>query len=179
MAVGRIDSTLANAIEMSEASYRVDLGERLRVAQSMVKGVRVDVLGHRIEVGEASLRELRALLVRNKAGAIEWISSPVLKTVRKVREDLSDDRPWYASITKLVVDDLALRVEDRSTSPVAVQIVDGFSLAAESLSTEPGKKGKLSLKSRINQKGSLKVDGSVQLVPVLAALKVETTAIPL
>ncbi len=179
VAVGRIDGTLANPIEISEASYRVDLGERLRVAQSMVKGVRVDLHGHRIEVGEASLRELRALLVRNKAGAIDWISSPVLKTVRKVREDLSDDRPWYASITKLVVEDLALRVEDRSTSPVAVQIVDGFSLAAESLSTEPGKKGKLSLKSRINQKGSLKVDGSVQLVPVLAALKVETTAIPL
>ena len=179
VAVGKIDSTLANPIEISEASYRLDLGERLRVGQSMVKGVRVDLHGHRIDVGEASLRELRALLVRNKAGAIEWLSSPVLKSVRKVKEELSDDRPWYASIAKLAVDDLALRVEDRSTSPVAVQTVDGFSLAAENISTEPGKKGNLSLKSRVNQKGSLKVDGSVQLVPVLAALKVETTAIPL
>jgi hypothetical protein len=50
---------------------------------------------------------------------------------------------------------------------------------AENLSTEPGKKGTLSLKSRINQKGSLKVDGSVQLMPLMTALKVETQAIPL
>ena len=63
--------------------------------------------------------------------------------------------------------------------PVAVQTIDGFSLAAENLSTEPGKKGTLVLKSRINQKGSIKVDGSVQLTPLQTALKVETQAIPL
>ena len=37
----------------------------------------------------------------------------------------------------------------------------------------------MSLKSRINQKGILKVDGSVQLMPLTTALKVETQAIPL
>ena len=179
VAVGKIDGTLAEPIEISEATYRVDLGDRMRIGRVAVKGVRIDLPRHRVEVAEAAAREARALLVRNKEGKIEWLSSPVLKTVRKAREDLSDERPWQTSVTKLTVDDVAVRVEDRSTAPVAIQTIDGFSLLAENLSTEPGKAGTVSLKSRINQKGSLKVDGSVQLMPLLASLKVETQAIPL
>ena len=112
--------------------------------------------------------------MRNKEGQLEWVSSPILKTARKAREELSDERPWFASIAKLEVDDLALRFEDKSTNPAAVQTIDGFSLAAENLSTEPEKKGSVSLKSRINQKGSLKLAGSVQLIPLAIALKVDT-----
>lgn len=179
VAIGKIDGTLATPIEISEATYRVDLGERLKVGHAMARGVRVDLHAHRVEVAEAGYQGLQTLLVRNKEGKIEWVSSPVLKTVRKAREELSDDRPWHASIAKLTVDDLALRVEDRSTTPVAVQTIDGFSLSAENLSTEPGKTGTVSLKSRINQKGGLKVDGRVQLMPLTTALKVETQAIPL
>ncbi|HRH13331.1 MAG TPA: DUF748 domain-containing protein [Azonexus sp.] len=179
VAIGKIDGTLAAPIEISEATYRVDLGDRARIGRTAVKGVRVDLHGHRVDVAEAGVREMRALLVRNKEGRIEWLSSPVLKTVRKAREDLSDERPWQASVTKLIIDDVAVRVEDRSIAPIAVQTIDGFSLVAENLSTEAGKKGTVSLKSRINQKGSLKVDGSVQLMPLTTALKVETQAIPL
>ena len=179
VAIGKIDGTLADPIEISEATYRVDLGDRMRIGRVTAKGVRIDLHGHRVEVAEAVTQETRALLVRNKEGKIEWLSSPVLKTVRKAREDLSDERPWQASVTKLTIDDVAVRVEDRSTAPVAVQTIDGFSLVAENLSTEPGKTGTVSLKSRINQKGSLKVDGSVQLMPLTTALKVETQAIPL
>lgn len=179
LAVGRIDGALSKPIEISEASYRVDLGERMRMAGVVAKDVSVDLPCHRIVIGEVATRETRALIVRNKECVIEWLSSPVLKTVRKTREQLSDERPWLDNIGKLAVHDLALRLEDKSTTPVAVQIIDGFSLAAENLSTEPGKKGNISLKSRVNQKGGLKVAGSVQLMPVLAALKVETEAISL
>ena len=177
--VGRIESAMTNPIEVAEVTYRVDLGERLKVGRSTLKGIRVDLHGHRIDVAEASSHEVRGLLVRNKEGQLEWVSSPVLKTARKVREDLSDERPWFVTLTKLNFDDVALRIEDQSTSPAAIQTIDGFKLAAENLSTEPEKKGSVSLKTRINQKGSLQVDGSVQLIPLALALKVETEAIPL
>ena len=178
-AVGKIDGKLVEPIEISEVSYRVDLGDRLRIGRMLVKGVQLDLHGHRVDVAEASTQEIRARLVRNKEGKIEWVSSPVLKTVRTAREELSDARPWLAGIGRLSVDDLALRVEDQTTSPVAVQSIDGFNLTADNLSTEPGKKGTLSIKSLVNQKGSLRVDGSVQLIPLKTALKVETQAIPI
>ena len=133
--VGKIESTMASPIEVAEVTYRVDLGERLNVDRSTLKGIRVDLHAHRIDVAEANYRKLRGLLVRNKEGQLEWVSSPILKTARKAREELSDERPWFASIAKLEVDDLALRFEDKSTNPAAVQTIDGFSLAAENLST--------------------------------------------
>ncbi|MGB7502295.1 MAG: DUF748 domain-containing protein, partial [Azonexus sp.] len=140
--------------------------------------MRLDLAGHRVDIAEVSTNEIRLLLVRNKDGKVEWVSSPVLKTVRAAGKELSDERPWIANVGKAAVSDLVLRVEDQTTKPAAVQVIDGFSLTADNLSTEPGKKGNVSLKSRINQKGSLKVDGSVQLVPLLTTLKVETQAIP-
>jgi Domain of Unknown Function (DUF748) len=177
--VGRVESTLTNPIEVAEVTYQVDVGERLNVGRSTLKGIRVDLHGHRIDVAEASYHELRGLLVRNKEGQLEWVSSPVLKTARKAQEELSDERPWFANVAKLSVEDLAIRFEDKSTTPVAVQTIDGFNLVAENLSTEPDKKGSVSLKSRVNQSGSLKVTGNVQLMPLAIALKVDTESIPL
>ena len=177
--VGKIDGKLAAPIEISEASYRVDLGDRLRIGRMAAKGVQLDLHGHRIDVAEANTHELRLRLVRNKEGKIEWVSSPILKTVRTARQELADERPWLAGVGRLVVDDLAVRVEDQTTSPVAVQSIDGFTLTADNLSTEPGKKGSISLKSQVNQKGSLRAEGSVQLMPLKTALKVETQAVPI
>ena len=175
--VGKVDGKLVEPISISEATYRVDLGDRARGSLRM-KGAQLALHDHRIDVEEVEIREVRVRMVRNKEGKIEWVSSPVLKTVQTAREELSDQRPWLAGIGRLVVDDLALRVEDQTTSPVAVQTIDGFTLTADNLTTQPGKKGSISLRSQVNQKGSLKVDGSVQLVPLLTALKVETQAIP-
>ncbi len=177
--IGKVDGKLVEPIEISEVAYRVDLGERMKIGKMVVKGMRLDLAGHRVDVAEVGTEAIRALLVRNKEGKIEWLSSPVLKTVRTAGRELSDERPWLANAGKVTVNDLALRVEDQTTKPAVVQVIDGFSLAAENLSTEPGKKGTLSIKSRVNQKGSLKVDGSVQLMPLLTTLKVETQAIPL
>ncbi len=176
--IGKVDGKLAEPIEVSEASYRVDLGERWQIGHMTVKGVRLDLHSHRVDVTEAGAQAVRALLVRNKEGKIEWISSPVVKTLRAAKEELSDERPWIANIGKATVDDLTLRLEDQMTRPAAVQVIDAVSLVGENLSTEPGKKGSISLKSRINQKGSLKVDGSVQLAPFLTSLKVDTQTIP-
>jgi hypothetical protein len=60
-----------------------------------------------------------------------------------------------------------------------VQTIEGLEITAEKLSTEPNSKGKVALKTKVNGKGVLQVDGSLQLAPVATALQVETTAIPL
>ena len=68
VAVGRIDGTLSKPIEISEASYRVDLGDRLRMGSVVAKDVSLDLPGHRIVLGEVATRGTRALIVRNKEG---------------------------------------------------------------------------------------------------------------
>ena len=139
--VGKIDGKLVEPIEISEISYRVDLGERMKIGSMVVKRMQLDLHGHRVDIAEVSSQEIRTLFVRNKEGKIEWVSSPVLKTVRAAKQELSDERPWIASIGKVAVDDLVLRLEDQTTKPAAMQVIDGFSLTAENLFDRAGQEG--------------------------------------
>jgi uncharacterized protein involved in outer membrane biogenesis len=177
--VGKVDSSLAAPIEVHEVSYQVDLGERFRVERMAVKGIKVDLPAHRIDIAEVSNQQARARMLRNKDGKIEWVSSPVLKTVRATDTKVADSKPWIGRVAKLAVDDLAFRFEDQAIRPAAVQELDGFSLHGEGLTNEPGKKGSIVLQGKINKKGSLKVEGGVQVMPLDVAVKVETLAIPL
>ncbi|MGE5470858.1 MAG: DUF748 domain-containing protein [Bacteroidota bacterium] len=176
--VGKMDSKLVAPIEIGEVSYQVDLGERLRVDKMAAKGIRIDLPGHRLDIAEVSTSQPRARMLRNKAGQIEWIGAPALKTAPASQARSKDERPWVGNVARLNIDDLAFRFEDQSTSPAAMQQLEGFSLHAENIGNAPNTKGSLALQGRINQKGSLKVDGSLQLLPLNAVLKVETQAIP-
>ncbi|TXT30012.1 MAG: hypothetical protein FD131_2022 [Rhodocyclaceae bacterium] len=177
--VGKVDSKLVEPIEIGEVSYQVDLGERFRVEKMDIKGVRVDLPAHRVEIAEIINSGTRARMLRNKAGKIEWVSSPILKTIRATDAQVKDEKPWVGKVGKLAVEDLGFRFEDRSLEQVAVQEIEGFNLLGQELTNEPNKKGSISLKSKINKKGSLNVDGSLQIYPLDVAVKVETVAIPL
>jgi len=177
--VGKLDSRLVEPIEIAEVSYQVDLGERFRVEKQTIKGMKVDLPAHRVDIQEVTNSHSRARLVRNKEGKIEWVSSPVLKTIRATDAKLEEEKRWIGNIAKLNVEDLAFRFEDLSTKPAALQELENFSLHGENLGNVPGKKGSITLQGKINKKGSLNVGGSVQIMPLDVALKVETVAIPL
>jgi uncharacterized protein involved in outer membrane biogenesis len=177
--IGKVDSRLTDPIEIAEASYQVDLGERLQVNKMSVKELKIDLPAHRIDIAEVTNSQTKARMLRNKTGKIEWVSSPLLKTIRNVDAKVQDDRPWVGYVGKLNVEDLSFRFEDQATRPAAIQSVEGLNLHAEGLTNESGKKGKIALKTKVNQKGSLTVDGSVQVFPLDIALNVETSAIPL
>ena len=179
VSVGKVDSKLVEPIDIGEVSYQVDLGERFRVEKMDIKGVRIDLPAHRVEIAEIINSGTRARMLRNKAGKIEWVSSPILKTIRATDAQVKDEKPWVGKVGKLAVEDLGFRFEDRSLEQVAVQEIEGFNLLGQELTNEPNKKGSISLKSKINKKGSLSVDGSLQVYPLDVAVKVETVAIPL
>ena len=177
--VGKLDSRLVDPIEIAEVGYQVDLGERLRVERMAAKGVKIDLSAHRVEVAEVTNSKTQAHMLRNKDGRIEWVSSPVLKTIRAAKAKAEDERPWIARVARLVVDDLAFRFEDQATRPAAVQELAGLSLRGENIGNEPGHKGNITLQGKVNKAGSLNVAGSVQVVPLDMALKVQTVALPL
>ena len=177
--VGAVDSRLSAPIEIGELGYQVDLGDRLQVGQMQFKGLRIDLPARRIEIAEIANSGTRAQMLRNADGRIEWVSPPVLKTVRATDAEVGEQRPWIGRVARLAVDDLDIRFEDRSTTPVAVQQLSGLRLQAENLGNERGSKGLVSLAGKVNQRGNLKVGGNVQLLPLELALAVETEAIPL
>ncbi len=177
--VGTVDSKMQAPIVISEVAYSVDLGERFKVARMMARDIRVDMPAHRVDIGEVQNAQTRVRMVRNKAAQIEWIASPVFKTIRAADAKAKDERPWVGKVAKLTVEDLGFRFEDQSTRPVAVQQIEGLNLNADNLGNVPGTKGNLRLQSKVNTRGSLNVAGTVQAMPLDVALKVETQAIPL
>jgi hypothetical protein len=189
VSVGKVDSKLVEPIEIREVSYQIDLGERFRVEKMAIKGIKVDLPTHRVDIAEVTNTGARVRMLRNKAGKIEWVSSPVLKVVRatnaekdtkaKAVADATGTQEWIGKVGKLSIEDLGFRFEDRSLAQVAVQEIEGFNLLGQDLTNEPNKKGKIALKSNINKKGSLNVDGSLQIYPLDVAVKVDTVAIPL
>uniref|UniRef100_Q47FN3 DUF748 domain-containing protein n=1 Tax=Dechloromonas aromatica (strain RCB) TaxID=159087 RepID=Q47FN3_DECAR len=183
VSVGKVDGKLVEPIEINEVSYQVDLGERFRVEKMAIKGIKLDLPGRRVNIAEVINTGARARMLRNKDSKIEWVSSPVLKTIRatdaKAEAKAKEEKPWIGKVGKLAVEDLAFRFEDQSMNPVAVQEIEAFSLHGEGLTNEANQKGKIALQGKINKKGSLNVDGSLQVYPLDAQLKVETVAIPL
>ena len=189
VSVGKVDSKLVEPIEIAEVSYQIDLGERFRVEKMAIKGISVNLPAHRVDIAEVINSGTRARMLRNKAGQIEWVSSPVLKVVRatntrndgkaKAVAEAEGKQEWIGKVGKLSIEDLGFRFEDRSLGQVAVQEIEGFNFVGEELTNEPNKKGKVALKSKINKKGSLNVDGALQIYPLDVAVKVETVAIPL
>ena len=189
VSVGKVDSKLVEPIEIGEVSYQIDLGERFRVEKMAIKGIKLDLPAHRVNIAEVINSGTRARMLRNKAGKIEWVSSPVLKVVQatnarkdtkaKAVAEAEGTQEWIGKVGKLSIEDLGFRFEDQSLQQVAVQEIEGFNLLGQELTNEPNKKGTISLKSKINKKGSLNVDGSLQIYPLDVAVKVETLAIPL
>ena len=187
--VGKVDGKLVEPIMIGDVSYQIDLGERFRVEKMEFKNIRVDLPAHRVDIAEISNTGTRARMVRNKAGKIEWVSSPVMKTVRatnarndtkaKAVAEAEGKQEWIGKVGKLSIEDLGFRFEDQSTQPSAVQEIEGFSLLGQELTNEPNKKGKIALKGKVNKKGSLAVDGSLQIYPLDVAVKLETVTIPL
>ncbi len=189
VSVGKVDSKLVEPIEIGEVSYQIDLGERFRVEKMAIKGVKVDLPAHRVDIAEVTNNGTRARMLRNKAGKIEWVSSPVLKIVRatnaekdtkaKAVAEATGTQEWIGKVGKLSIEDLGFRFEDRSLQHVAVQEIEGFNLLGQELTNEPNKKGSITLQGKINKKGSLNVGGSLQIYPLDVAVKVDTVAIPL
>lgn len=177
--VGKVDGKLVEPVLVEEFATRLDFGDRLQGGVQL-KDLKVDLAGQQVDVGEIASNGMRLKMARGKDGAIDWLTPPQLKAAKAAsRPEASGQRPWQANIGKVAVGDLAVRFEDTSNASPAVQVIDKLTLTAEGLSTRPGQAGKLDLAARINDKGSLKVGGSLQLTPLKAQLQVDSMAVPL
>ncbi len=179
--VGALDSALAKPIVVSAIDFQIDMGERLQIEKMGFRDISVDLPGRRIDIAELHNQGTLVRMLRNPAGEIEWLNPPALKAASggETKTKAKDEKPWVARLDKLAVDALAVRFEDRTTQPAAVQQLEGFSIKGEGLTNETGKKGQIAIKGKVNAKGSLDVSASVQASPLDVAMKVETVAIPM
>lgn len=180
--LGKLDHRLAEPLTVERLAFQPRFGDALQAGPVSLHKVGIDLASRRIEIGELRNAQTRIALLRERDGALRWLQAPQLASAPAkpaAGRKAAAEKPWQAHLARLAIDDLAVRFEDRSGKVAAVQEVDGLSLHGENLGNEAGRKGKLSLKARVNRKGSLGIEASVQAQPLDLALRIDAQALPL
>jgi len=154
----------------------------LRVKQLSARQVQADLATHRLEAEQLESSGLQALVTRSRDGAVSWLPLPAPRalaaTAGKAPADTATAPDWSARIGRLNLDEVGLRFEDRTLSPVAVQDMAHAKLSAENLDTSAGHENTFTLETTLNQTGQVKASGSVQLQPLAVRLALDTQALP-
>lgn len=178
--LGALDQDLQK-LRLDSLTAEIDFADALRASQLAVEGVAVDLAGQRVDVAALRLQGARLAMLRDAEGAVQWLNPPKLKESRKAaaKAPASPSAPWHAEVARLEVADLALRFEDQSVRPSAVQEIDKLELVAEKLGNVPRQMANLQLKAQINRQGRLEIGGGVQVEPLAGKLRLTSTGIPI
>ncbi|MBI4739980.1 MAG: DUF748 domain-containing protein [Betaproteobacteria bacterium] len=160
-----------------DLAYRVDAGEWLKIDAFAVKGGRLDLARHDLQVGEVLAKGVRVLVRRAADGALDWVKPPALRAVQASQKDTST--PWKITVAKYVGEDIGLRFEDAAVSPASTQTIDGLGFEATNLSTGPGETGGLAARFLFNRKGQVEIAGDAKLFPFSTELKVAVKGVEL
>jgi hypothetical protein len=168
VSVKKLDSKGGAAADF-DVAFGLDAGQWVKVDAFAVKNGKLDLAKREVLIGEVAARDATLLVRRGKDGMVEFVQPPSLRAVEAAQEDSS--APWKLTVAKYRGENLGLRFEDRAVSPAVTQTIEGMSVEAENLSTEPGTVAKVATRFQLNGKGTVEVGGSVTMLPVDADLK--------
>lgn len=145
-------------------------GQQLRLKSATIKDIGVETGSQQLKVAEISLQGADARLFRDEKGLI---------TLPPASNSKESGAPWKIGIGKVILSDSSLRYEETGLKEKSVQQVDDLQLSLEGFSSEPGSKANLAVSARVNQKGSVKIGGSLQAQPLNANFDLDLSGIPI
>lgn len=160
-----------------DVAYRTVADEWLKIDAFTVKGGRLDLARHELQLSEVHAKGVRLLVRRAADGSLDWVKPPSLRAAEATQKDASV--AWRIGVAKYRGEDFAVRFEDAAVSPASVQTVDEMSFEVSNLSTEPGQATGLLTRFRLNRKGQVEIAGNVRLFPLATDLKVNAKAVEL
>ena len=155
----------------------------LRIERLLLQQAQVDPSSRRLQVEQLQGTGIQVQMVRSTQGEVNWLALPPAgagtgKTdMAPAATQAGPD--WTGRIGQLQLDEVALRFEDRTLSPAAVQEIEHAQLKAEQLELAPGHANAFAVTAIVNGSGKLQASGSLQWQPLVARLALETTALPL
>jgi Domain of Unknown Function (DUF748) len=152
-----------------------------RVPLLSVKDTTVDIGKKAVTIGAVEARDGNGFVKREadgtfsyarliKARASEGQSTPPAK---------KDDTEWKFSTKRIALDRFGIVFEDQSLPTPAKMVVSEFSVRGENFSNAANTRAKTTLQAKINNKGALKMVGSLGRGPVAGQFEVEARDIDL
>lgn len=179
--VGKLDHRLAEPITAS-ASWSLDAAPYAAAERIEISDAGIDLAKRRLALGSLAVKGFKVMASRQADGRLESLRAPALAGSREDSSKPSADespQPWTVDITKMELAEALLSFEDKALTPATPQSLELTKLTMDGFSTAAGTSAKLMLDARINKKGELKADGTVQANPVAARLKLDLRGLEL
>ncbi len=146
-----------------------------------IKEAAVDVEKRSIVVGSFESRDGNGFIDRSKDGSISY--ARLIKTqagesgTKKPEQENATE--WAVEMKRLALDRFRIVFEDRMLSPVVRTTVSSISVRGENLSNAKNSRAKAQIQATINDKGMLRLAGTVGTRPVAGRFNVDAQAIAL
>jgi uncharacterized protein involved in outer membrane biogenesis len=154
-------------------ALRTESGELAKIAALDVADARLELGSRKVSVGSIAVRGADIALERGADGTLQLPAMPASA------EPASPGQPWHAAIAKVTIDDSRLTLHDAAVRPAADHHVAIAHLEARDLSNEPGAKSTVLARLGIDKGGSIDVESTVALDPLVVDAKLDARRIDL
>jgi uncharacterized protein involved in outer membrane biogenesis len=156
----------------------------IQIPTLSMKNTGLDLARRDVSIGEVSTERGMILVKRSKDGKLnlqQLFPPSAGPTAEQVQEggDAVAEKPWQVKVARVSVDQYTAILEDKVPEDPATLRAEEVRLKAENLSTLKEEKGTLSLNLQFNQKGTVSIDGSLGIDPLVADMKVDLKEIPI
>ena len=173
-------SGLSFALKTMRLKKRNEPEEFLNIPLLTVQNTGMDLNQKELSIGSLSTQGGALLVRRLKDGTLnlQTLFPEPAKSEKKPEEgkpvqekSATVEKPWVVKLGKVTVDDYRIKHEDQGPAEPVTLTIDDLRIRADNLSTAENQKGNAALSLRLNQKGTLSVEGPVGISPLFANLK--------
>ena len=152
-----------------------------------VQGIRADLMTQEIMVERVITADARIVSWLAPDGTFK-LQSLLLPDLQKLLEmkkpsptepKTTASRPWHAAINKIEVTNWGAAIEDRALPKPPRFTFDNITVTIDNLNNKKNSTAKVDIALQINQAGTVKVDGSAGIDPLIADLRVVSDKIAL
>jgi hypothetical protein len=184
VAIGKVDDRLTDPIP-ADVAWSVDAAPHAAAERIEIRDARIDPARNRLDVANFAARGIKLAMGRQADGSFVGLRLPALKAKAVDKSDrqakVSDGgTPWIIALGKAELADASLRFEDKAADPATTQVIELMKLSLNNFSTEAkAPPANLSIAARLNRKGELQAEGTVQAAPLATRLKVDLRGLEL
>jgi hypothetical protein len=137
----------------------------------------VDVGKKTVVIGAFEGREGKGFVSREADGTINYARLIKAQTAPQQAAPARDDAPWRVDVKRLALDRFEIRYDDNTVKTPAKIVFSQFSGRGEDFSNVKNNRAKVTIASKVNNKGSIRLVGTAGANPLGGAFSVEATDI--
>ena len=173
-------SGLSLALKTIRLKKRNEPEDFLNIPLLTIQNTGMDLNQKELSIGSLSTQGGALLVQKLKDGKLnlQTLFPEAAKSEKKPEEEkpvqqkaATVEKPWVVKLGKVTVDDYRIKHEDQGPAEPVTLTIDDLRLRADNLSTAENQKGNAALSLRLNQKGTISVEGPVGISPLSANLK--------